>query len=139
MPLLAVELLAGISLGSMKRRLIGYWASPQEPEWPDPVRFVDLDWDDRVRQQVVAYLRGGQGTPWACAGPSFCRICQEVNGSGQYMDDAFIWPERLAHYVERHSVRLPDEFVAHVVERGEPEYWESRVDGTWWKAQQHGE
>jgi hypothetical protein len=39
------------------------------------------------------------------------------NGSTDLCDDVWCWPEGLAHYVEVHHVRLPDEFVAHAVSR----------------------
>jgi hypothetical protein len=29
-----------------------------------------------------------------------------------------VWPEGLAHYVEVHSVRLPDEFIDHMRSQG---------------------
>jgi hypothetical protein len=32
-------------------------------------------------------------------------------------DGVWLWPEGLAHYVEAHGVRLPDEFVAYAVAR----------------------
>jgi hypothetical protein len=40
------------------------------------------------------------------------------NGCTQLCDDMWCWPEGLAHYVENHGIRLPDEFVAHAAERG---------------------
>ena len=40
------------------------------------------------------------------------------NGSTERCDDLWCWPEGLAHYVEKHGIRLPDEFVAHAAERG---------------------
>ena len=39
------------------------------------------------------------------------------NGTRYYCDDVWCWPEGLAHYVETHGIRLPDEFVAHVAAR----------------------
>ena len=40
------------------------------------------------------------------------------NGTTELCDDMWCWPEGLAHYVEKHGIRLPDEFVAHAAERG---------------------
>jgi hypothetical protein len=37
-------------------------------------------------------------------------------GSVEYSDGRFIWPEGLAHYVEEHQARLPDEFVDSVLQ-----------------------
>jgi hypothetical protein len=39
-------------------------------------------------------------------------------GSSSCDDGEWTWPEGLAHYVERHSVLLPDEFVATMRENG---------------------
>jgi len=39
------------------------------------------------------------------------------NGNRFYCDDVWCWPEGLAHYVETHGIRLPDEFVAHAAAR----------------------
>jgi hypothetical protein len=36
-------------------------------------------------------------------------------GGRDLTDGVWMWPEGLAHYVERHAVRLPDEFVATMV------------------------
>lgn len=38
-------------------------------------------------------------------------------GSRDLTDGTFVWPEGLAHYVERHDVKLPDHFLQHVRER----------------------
>jgi hypothetical protein len=47
-------------------------------------------------------------------GLSPCRLCGQLNGSAEYTDGTYVWPEGLAHYVMEHDVRLPDEFVSHV-------------------------
>jgi hypothetical protein len=48
-------------------------------------------------------------------GYSFCRfecgIPNNAMGDSDLSDGEWLWPEGLAHYVERHSVRLPDEFI----------------------------
>ena len=49
-------------------------------------------------------------------GASFCRfVCGTPDkdmGTTDHLDGEWIWPAGLAHYVEHHAVRLPDEFVA---------------------------
>lgn len=69
-----------------------------------------------------------------------------VNGSAELTDGKhFVWPQGLAHYVEAHDVRLPDEVVA-IAERGpagavDPaeleqalfETQELAVDEQWWR------
>jgi len=49
-------------------------------------------------------------------GIEFCRfVCgtpdEQMDTHDGYYDGEWLWPRGLAHYVERHSVRLPDEFV----------------------------
>lgn len=48
-------------------------------------------------------------------GTSFCRfVCGTPDwemGDSSLHDGEWEWPDGLAHYVERHSVRLPDEFI----------------------------
>jgi hypothetical protein len=39
-------------------------------------------------------------------------------GGGEFTDGEWLWPEGLAHYVEAHSVRLPDAVVASMERRG---------------------
>ncbi|GIE36219.1 hypothetical protein Ait01nite_092640 [Actinoplanes italicus] len=97
------------------------------------------------RDAVLAYLRSG--TPLvAFAGRSVCRVCGIDNGSTELTDgEYFIWPEGLAHYVEAHNVRLPEDVVA-VARRGparpidpsavERALFETRdlvVDEQWWR------
>ena len=40
-----------------------------------------------------------------------------LNGLETCGDDRWCWPSGLAHYVEAHAIRLPDEFVAHAAAR----------------------
>jgi len=48
-------------------------------------------------------------------GYSFCRfacgIPDQQMGCTEFYDGVWVWPEGLAHYVECHSVLLPDEFI----------------------------
>lgn len=126
--------------------LIGYWHSEEEPLWPDPAWFVDDDWATSERGRVLTYLRGGV-TPWVAAGVSWCRFRCEGRwcGSAELSDGRFLWPEGLAHYVERHGVRLPREFVTHALE-AYPEATPRRaahgltldnvaIDKSWWMRQ----
>jgi hypothetical protein len=104
-------------------KLIGYWATPGESEchWPDIRRAVDTQWPAAKRQQIVAYLRSGHRCR-GYLGSSGCRFsCREkfgLLGSGELTDGEWIWPEGLPHYVQRHGVVLPEEFVASASARG---------------------
>ncbi|GAB3183164.1 hypothetical protein GCM10027259_37750 [Micromonospora palomenae] len=90
-------------------RRIGYWCGPAEEHWPDPALFVDREADVASQRRVSGYLRGGT---WfvATAGHSPCRLCGTANGITELTDGKyFVWPEGLAHYIDAHNVRLPDE------------------------------
>jgi hypothetical protein len=63
-------------------------------------------------------------------------------GSGELSDGRYVWPEGLAHYVAEHGVRLPNEFVHHVLagpastaEGIGSKNFDTIVDDQWWRAQ----
>jgi len=99
--------------------VLGWWFSPFAPSTlPRPQALVG-GLEPVARALVLGYLRAGKVLvtfPEA----SFCRFdCGETAmGTKDLTDGRYVWPEGLAHYVERHDVRLPDAFVAHVQERG---------------------
>lgn len=98
-------------------RLIGYWRSEIEStRWPDVRDFVDAGWPAVTRQAVADYLARGR-TLEQYRGLSPCRFCGRHNGSKEFTDETYCWPEGLAHYLVAHAVRLPDEFVRHVKAR----------------------
>jgi hypothetical protein len=120
-------------------RLIGYWRSAdprradETAKWPDPVKFVDEDWDPRERSLVATYLSSGM-IPWAGAGFSPCRLCDKPNGSCEYTDGVYVWPEGLSHYVQDHAVRLPREVIDHILAQvDEYDFAFEQVDRDWWQ------
>src|SRR4051794_34760840 len=128
-------------------RLIGYWDGRAASDGgPDVCGFVAAG-DDTVQHVVGVYLRSGTVVATA-AGVSTCRLCGAANGSAEQTDgEHFVWPEGLAHYVEEHGVRLPDEVVA-VAARGVAPVvdleWFTRslretggvsIDVEWWRHQ----
>lgn len=122
-------------------RLIGWWDGPEAGDgWPDVCGFVS---DGPPDEQTAAYLRSG--SVWAAtAGISRCRLCGRHNGTTELTDgENFCWPQGLAHYVEEHGVRLPDE-VREVAARGPAGPVDvrrltgtllNRVGDEWWRAQ----
>lgn len=112
-------------------RLIGYWSGEQAPGWPDVAAFVDADWDEDERHLVSQYLACGT-LARTYMGLSVCRVCGASNGYAEYSDGMYIWPSGLAHYVDQHDVRLPDEFVRQAVARL-LEFEAAEVDGRWWR------
>jgi hypothetical protein len=119
--------------GQATLRLIGYWAGPTAPDWPDPRDFVDPSWDSHDRETVVDYLTHGFILR-AFGGYSTCRFCGKENGALEVSDGTWYWPDGLAHYLTEHGVRLPREFVEHVYAEldrlseadRETEWWRSR-------------
>jgi hypothetical protein len=101
--------------GSSKLRPIGFWRNEVVPDLPHPGDWVDATWDAAERARIVDYLTrgafaGGQ------AGFSYCRLCDpdgrvSDNGTREYSDGMWFWPEGFVHYVRDHGVRPPREFV----------------------------
>lgn len=64
--------------------------------------------------RVIAYLRSAQVVE-TYRGLSHCRydcgISNREMGHRELSDGVWIWPEGLAHYVERHYLPLPQEFL----------------------------
>ena len=87
---------------------IGYWHSIYESGFPDPGNFVDREWNKDEKESIFRYLQSGQSMPYAAMGVSWCRFRCEVNhlGAGEFTDGKYVWPNGLAHYIEKHEVRL---------------------------------
>ena len=113
--------------------LIGYWRGADDPNWPDPAKFVDPDWDQDERDLVAVYL--GAGTEIEMyMGFSHCRLCEKRdNGSRELTDGVYVWPEGLKHYVADHNVRLPRRFVEHVRRRTTFGLRHQIYDSSWWQ------
>jgi hypothetical protein len=54
-------------------------------------------------------------------------------GRAELTDGVYVWPEGLAHYLEKHNVRLPKEFVQHVLSSPAVRVPENyTIDESWW-------
>ena len=99
-------------------KIIGYWTSDRfkndyyYKRYPNPKDWVDENWDNEIRQKVIEYLDNGINHNYQ-RGSSRCRICGCYNGSGEFSDGVYLWPEGLSHYLKEHDVRLPDRLVKH--------------------------
>ena len=115
-------------------RQVGYWKGGDRGNrgLPDPADFVDPAWDLATRAATTEYLRAGEVYLFCC-GLSPCRFCGCGNGNKDLTNGFYLWPEGLAHYLERHTVRLPDEFVDHTRKdiRYKAELFFGR-DRSWW-------
>ncbi|MEO5641807.1 MAG: hypothetical protein ABIQ40_18910 [Bacteroidia bacterium] len=131
-----------------KLKALGFWKGTNTgTELPHPEIFQDVNWDVDDKMMVIAYLkRSSPVVPYM--GLSHCRFnCGEGSmGACDMSDGTYCWPEGLPHYLERHAVRLPEEFVKHVYEnRNTPvtpafdtdiqSLWFLAPDFNWWKSQ----
>lgn len=111
--------------------VIGYWSDASgDANWPSPTEFVDPSWDPDERDLVEYYLQSGKITR-AYMGYSKCRFCGRNNGDLELTDGFYVWPDGLAHYVADHGVRLPRQFVHHVL-RMTDLLETAEYDGQWW-------
>ena len=111
---------------------LGYWRSETTPDWPDPDAFVDPGWDAEERHLMSQYFAFGT-IARTFMGRSPCRFCGVANGSVEYTDGTYLWPEGLVHYLDEHDVRLPSAVVDHATARLE-EAETAVVDDTWWRS-----
>jgi hypothetical protein len=92
---------------------IGYWKSEYEPHLPSVEIFVDSTWDHEEKVKIFNYLTNGKVKDmWK--GPSFCRICNCLNGTTCLSDGVYTWPQGYAHYIANHNVKPPQHFIDHV-------------------------
>lgn len=101
-----------------KLKLIGYWKEDHnDTDWPHPRKLICKGWREKDKAQIIKYLKSG-ATLNAYMGYSFCRFeskqMDEKMGYREFTDGVWAWPEGLAHYIEHHSVMLPDEFIQHM-------------------------
>jgi hypothetical protein len=94
-------------------RAVGFWWAPwsDRDQFPHPAHLVDPGWDPAERSTVLGYLQAGE--PWLeFLSMVTCAFCGLRVGNAYLSDGVWFWPQMLAHEVDRHAVRLPDEFVA---------------------------
>jgi hypothetical protein len=105
---------------------VGYWPNVEYVFLAHPRRLIRPGWRVADRTRIVRYLRNA-ATLFRGFAASYCRFgcfppdedgyCPEMGGR-DLTDGVWLWPEGLAHYVECHAVRLPDEFVATMEANG---------------------
>jgi hypothetical protein len=104
-------------------KCIGYWKEDNVKyrDCPEPDWLTQPGWGKEDLKATVAYLGMGQ-TCAAWCGYARCWFPQCVEGdrlgSKDLTDGEWVWPEGLAHYIERHSVILPEEFRAKMRQCG---------------------
>lgn len=120
--------------GPTKRRLIriGYWGDGGIGDYPDPRRLINESINRTQRETVIDYLASAT-VARSYLGAASCRLCGDTIGSTELSDGTYLWPEGLAHYIARHGVWLPEDFLDHVEARLQ-ELEEADVDDEWWRA-----
>jgi len=106
-------------VGPIAVKAVGFWrlADGACPQYPTPQALVQPGWHAAELKRIIAYLRSGYNAhpDLQFCGWSICRfegcIEGEYNGTREFTDGEWGWPEGLAHYVERHAVILPEEFI----------------------------
>ena len=105
----------------VKLKEVGFWQGDDEPYTIDPHDLVDPSWEKSNRGKIIEYLKNGHVVD-NYFGYSWCRfkcgIDDSSMGDADLTDGEWIWPEGLFHYIEKHNVKLPDEFIARMKERG---------------------
>lgn len=96
---------------------VGFWWTGTMSKLPHPRDLIDRSWNPRERDVVLAYVRDGQFRGQAYMGGAWCRLgCAGMFGSADMSDGVYVWPEGLEHYIGRHGVRPPGDFVQHVLQ-----------------------
>jgi hypothetical protein len=96
-------------------RDVGFWRSEQEPWFPDPREHIDESWSGPERDAVITHVEHRGERAALYAGLASCRLCGAALGCADLTDGVYYWPEGLDHYLREHHVKLPQEFVMHVL------------------------
>jgi len=95
---------------------VGYWSDLYE-NGVTPA-YLCGKYDSQTKDKIVRYLKSGiRGTEFL--GYARCRFECEYSstkdlGNTDMTDGSWMWPEGLSHYVEKHNLLLPPEFVSHM-------------------------
>lgn len=90
------------------------------PEWPLASHTVHAEWDAAERERVITYLEQCYETGFMePESRPLCRLgCapEEVTDrrAGSLTDGTWQFSESLLHYVRRHGLRPPDDFLSHM-------------------------
>ncbi len=95
-------------------KAIGYWIkSLRDEKYFPPQAFVGIQ-EPVVKDRVIEYLSNGKvyrkyrGFSWC---RFRCNLPHQEMGACDLTDGKWVWPEGLAHYVDKHDVKLPTDFV----------------------------
>jgi hypothetical protein len=107
------ELTSKVLESNMKKlKEIGFWRATfcSSENLPFPTEMVDTSWNGTEKKKVIAYIKSIPIGNFQ-KGISLCRICQKPLGSGDAFDGIYVFPEKYEHYLEKHNVKPPQEFI----------------------------
>jgi hypothetical protein len=95
----------------MKNIEIGFWFNPHtDKDYPLPLANTSTE-EEKVEMLDSLTVLLGKATMHSYRGPSYCRICERINGSQEYhvstKNTKAIIPEGLSHYITHHNVLIP--------------------------------
>lgn len=99
-----------------RMQYVGFWSDSKETAtverpWPEgrPYGHIpDVGFLKKLKKvEEIADVKHFRGR-------STCRICWDMNGSKEYHTDSWTWPEGYAHYVEKHNIEVPSNFVDYI-------------------------
>ena len=100
------------------KKWFGVWRETDADDVAFPVRaeLVDTCWKPEDIAQLLGYLNQAPVAITSLLPHGNCTLCGDDTGDpGRWHSDGvWLWPGRLGHFVEKHSIRLPDEMVEHI-------------------------
>ena len=103
---------------------IGFWKNTraQGVEAPAPwsKQYNDLPIENSATAGNATYVQRLKAlqrhvVPTQYLGGSYCRICEQYNGSAEYEFVGFVWPSGYMHYLEDHNVACDPVFAAFLM------------------------
>jgi hypothetical protein len=72
--------------------------------------------DNEELEKVASYFDNGKAINHYM-GYSSCRLCGEDLGASDCSDGTYIWPSKCSHYLRKHRIFLPGDFMDHVLNK----------------------
>jgi len=112
-----------IDLTDWPHRWYGRWKEDAHDtaieQFPSIIDVSGAEWDEDEIQKVASYLRSGA---IAIASPGIARNVvdgtQFAATTSWRSDGVWLWPDTLAHYLERYRIRLPAKLIDHIRANG---------------------
>lgn len=99
------------------KKWFGFWGREEQltKEKFSLENHTDSTWMPDDRAKIIAYLNNTPVAIVAQTADVECGLCDEIVYDSCYRyDGEWLWPDSLAHLVEKHFFILPDLFVNHI-------------------------